>query len=74
MRLTEYDEDDLDILLHRETVAAFKGSPSETKQYWRDLANLREPLDPDAGDYPGLAGYRGRRFPTDQDYDRDDWN
>jgi hypothetical protein len=72
----EYDEDDLDILLRRETVATFHGSPSETKEYWRDLADLREPLDIPASDddYPGLDGYRSRRFPADQDYDRDDWN
>ncbi len=74
MRLTGYDEDDLDILTGREIRAAFKGSPSETKRYWQDLADLREPLDPDAGDYPGLAGYRSRRLPADQDYDREDWN
>jgi hypothetical protein len=76
MRPAEYDEDDLDTLLHRETVATFKGSPSETKRYWRDLADLREPLDIPASDddYPGLDGYRSRRFPADQDNFDDEWN
>jgi hypothetical protein len=73
MRLSEYDDDDLDLLL-RKSKTVFRGTPKETKQYWQDLADLREPIEREYDDYPGLNGYRGRHLPADQDNFEDEWN